>query len=313
MKSTCIITFLLALLSFEAISQKRTLNDLEKNKIRGRVNLIEQETFKVKEHFGEIIKVALEEKGNTWYNEKGYITKNSGFNNFRLLLDLDSLFNYTYQYDRLNNLTEHNSYKSDGSLDSKDIYKYDNNNLTEHNSYKSDGSLDSKNIYKYDDKGNQVEINYYKADGALFGKSLRQFDAMGNKKEENNYNPNGEWIKKIIYNYNEMGNLIEEDETQEYNKGELRFTSKYSYDKKNNLIDEKSYINGELNNSCSSTYKYDEKGNITEERSFTLDDAAYTNTYVYKFDEKGNWIVSTVFRGFAPIQITERRIIYYPN
>ena len=288
MKSTFIITFLLALISFDAISQKRTLNDLEKNKIRGRVNLIEQETFKVKEHFGEIIKVALEGKENTWYNEKGYITKNSGFSNSRLFFDDDSLFNYSYQYDRLNNLTEQNSYKSDGSLETKDIYKYD-------------------------DKGNQVEQNFYKADGTLNMKTLRQFDTMGNKKVENYYYSNGEWIKKIIYNYDEMGNLIEEDETQEYNKGELRFTNKYSYDKKNNLIDKKSYINGELNNSCSSTYKYDEKGNITEERSFTLDDAAYTNTYVYKFDEKGNWIVSTVFRGFAPIQITERRIIYYPN
>ena len=76
-----------------------------------------------------------------------------------------------------------NFYNAEGSLYSKDTYKYDEKgNNIELNFYKTDGSLSSKRTYKYDEKGNKIELNFYKTDGSLSSKQTYkyEFDTMGN-------------------------------------------------------------------------------------------------------------------------------------
>ena len=43
--------------------------------------------------------------------------------------------------------------------------------------YDSDGSLSSKNIYKYDSNNNKIERSTYNTDGSLFSKSIYKFFA----------------------------------------------------------------------------------------------------------------------------------------
>ena len=66
-----------------------------------------------------------------------------------------------------------------------------NGNEIEGNYYGADGSLENKNIYKYDDKGNEIEINYYKADDKTGGRSTLEYD--------NDNDNRGNWVRVVFY------------------------------------------------------------------------------------------------------------------
>ena len=77
--------------------------------------------------------------------------------------------------------------------------KIEKGNMIERNEYNADGSLSSKQTYKYDVKGNKIEGKHYIADGILSDKYTYkcEFDAMGN------------WIKKTIINDDKPKDLTE--------------------------------------------------------------------------------------------------------
>ena len=89
-------------------------------------------------------------------------------------------------------------YISDGSLDYKITFKYDDRGkIIESNNYNSDGSLKYKYTRKYDDKDNLIELNRYNSDGSLkyTNTYIYEFDKISNG------------IKKTIYD--EKGNAKE--------------------------------------------------------------------------------------------------------
>ena len=55
--------------------------------------------------------------------------------------------------------------------------------------YNSDGSLRSKDTYKYDEKGNKIEENMYNSDGSLRSKYTYKYE----------FDKQGNWIKKIEF------------------------------------------------------------------------------------------------------------------
>jgi hypothetical protein len=65
-----------------------------------------------------------------------------------------------YKYNEKGNLTEQSKYNSDGSIDSREIHKFDTKeNEIEWTKYE-DGSLKSTVTYKYDDSGHKIESNF---------------------------------------------------------------------------------------------------------------------------------------------------------
>jgi hypothetical protein len=69
--------------------------------------------------------------------------------------------------------------------------------------YKSDGSLKSKEIYKYDPQGNRTEDAWYDSDGSLISKDIRKYDSQGNMTEMIRYDeemkPEMQDVYTIIY------------------------------------------------------------------------------------------------------------------
>ena len=73
--------------------------------------------------------------------------------------------------------------------------------MIEENWYNSDGRLNSKTTYKYDEKGNNIEENNHDSDGRLNSKTTYKYDEKGNNIEENNYDSDGRLGKNYTYKY----------------------------------------------------------------------------------------------------------------
>ena len=94
------------------------------------------------------------------------------------------------------------SYKSDGSISWKTIYKYDDKENITIEIVTVPESLPSKSIYKCDNNGNEIESTSYKPDGSINSKRLSLYDAKGNKLEEIIYSSkSGKPESKIVYEY----------------------------------------------------------------------------------------------------------------
>ena len=150
-------------------------NSIEERNLFGKVKSIRSMEYDVVDKFGDIQKVN--------------ISFSIRFNNYEI-------------FNKEGNVIEYNGYNSDGSLDDKYIYKYDDNgNRIESNGYNSDGSLKSKFIDKYDDNGNKIEYIRYNSDGFLDWKSISKYDDKGNRIESIEDNSNGSLNYTLSYDY----------------------------------------------------------------------------------------------------------------
>jgi hypothetical protein len=267
---------------------------LTDSNIHGRVMTITESEYSAEEKFGEVKKLGLLSKVIYKYNEKG-------------------------------NLTEQSKYNSDGSLDSREIHKFDTKeNEIEWTKYE-DGSLKSTVTYKYDDTGHKIESNF---DGTYITKY--KYNSKGNQIAS--YSMLFENRDTSIYD--ERNNIIEN-----YQYGTTQIKTLYSYDEMNRLIksictreDEKSLI-------YETAYKFDNKGNVIEKEdiygygifeyndglswygmrdtSNTSDQSwrrkkGKTKTSLYdNFDSSGNWLRLKSLENHFLKAIKEREIQYY--
>ena len=81
---------------------------------------------------------------------------------------------------------------------------YENGNQIEDNEYNSDGSLNQRKTYKYDEQGNIIEKNRYHSDDALYERDTYnyKYDNMGNWIERESYG----WYYSEDRNYKETVN-----------------------------------------------------------------------------------------------------------
>jgi len=61
----------------------------------------------------------------------------------------------------------------------------------------SDGSLNSKWTYKYDENGNKIEEIWYNSDGSLLDKRTYLYDENGNQIERIRFNSGGLVTREI--------------------------------------------------------------------------------------------------------------------
>ncbi|MFA7066239.1 MAG: hypothetical protein WC199_05595 [Dysgonamonadaceae bacterium] len=276
-------------------------NDWTKNNLKGEVKSVKSSIFKAVDRHGEI------EKGEApWPNSINYLI-----------------------FDQEGKMIEEDICKSDGSLDSKKLYKYDDNsNMIEENWCHPDGRILSNRIFKYDNNGNMIEENYFSSGGSPDSKYLYKFDDNGNMIEKYSayndqvlyrerlyiYDDNGKMIEeqyfrrsvdrfhmKTLYKYSNNGKMIEESV---FNSDESP-SRKFIYNENGNII-EYYYYNSEGFDS-KNLYKYDTNGNKIEENQFNSDgNLEWQRLYKYEYDYKGNWIKKTGLH-----YITEREIEYY--
>lgn len=307
MKRAIIATLILSFFLNSCSKNKISKNDLTAYNLFGNVQSMKESRFGVAEKFGEIVKLPNDKKPT-----------------------VDIIFNINGQ------IIELYGYNSDGSLNVKMIFKYnEKGNNIESADYEADGTLSLKSTNKYDDMGNIIESNVYNPD-SLMQKVIYKYDKNGNKIEENSYEPGGKLSLKTLNKYDHKGIIIEskkldykeviyiKDEDGNFKKdknGNIVFTTQfnsiatsgntmsYKYDKNGNQIELIGYdSDGSIG--FSNTYKYDDMGNCVERNGFLWGEYE-SNKYEYEYDSHKNWIKSIYSFNGTPVHIEEREIQYF--
>ena len=210
-------------------------------------------------------------------------------------------------FNRQRNMVLYLIYEANGSISSKNIYKYDDeNNLIEEEIYYGD-ELSFRDLYTYNDKGKRIEKTTFDSDGNL---SLRQRYVYNDKEnviEERYHNNEDVFYNKIVFEYDDKNNVVEENH---YDADDLHCIKiNYKYDDNGNMIEEDHHAL--LNNmfDFKNQFKYDEKCNVIEE--IYLNHSATKRIIEYEFDEKGNWIKSISYEDGLQQNIIIREIEYF--
>ena len=114
-----------------------------------------------------------------------------------------------------------------------------NGNEIERIKYNRDGSLDSKDINKYDDRGNRIELVVSDFKNDIEVKFLEKYDLKGNKIEQKCFNKKGELFSKEIIKNNINGFKVERKVFNK--KGENNYIELFNYDDLGNKIERKVY------------------------------------------------------------------------
>lgn len=302
--------FIIFLIGCKKENNKNDLLDLG---LKSKVKSVVETYYNVEEKFGEIHLAKQNWKIDKHFNEDGFISqKSSSFSDGSGRIE-------KYIYDK-GNLVEVSSYKLNGSLNWKEITKYDDKkNKTEINTYNSDGSLDSRVRLEYNDKGIVIESNSYKSNGKL--DSTTKYDDSGNKVEYIGYDSNGNIIYTTIQKYDSQNNekekeIISENTEMYYNSyGEKILKSKgyWMNEKGSSLRDprrkEREWVSSSQINRGQANfkylYKYDDIGNKIEESVFINNNLQFAEKEAWTYDKNGNRIEEKYYDSEGDFYVTK--------
>ena len=164
------------------------------------------------------------------YNEKNKVIE---VNNYTK--DLSLYFKEKFSYNNLNYLTNYFLYNSEGELEEKSNYQYNENGKMKEAIFNSNTEygLNGKYEYKYNDKNELIESKYFSLEGVIEDYSTFGYDKNGNLVLSNHFNDNGDLIKRTIYKYNDKNKLIEEADYN--NKDIIVKFKKNQYDQFGNI------------------------------------------------------------------------------
>jgi len=166
-------------------------------------------------------------------------------------LDVKTIFVYNENGDKQERIISFSDRPGNNTL-----YKYDGGYLVEMEDF-YDGSPDGKSSYINDSNGNVIEASEYKPNGELKGKSTSVYDENNYRTEVNMFKPDGSHARKSTITYNENGDVVDRSD-------------------------------------------YDHEGNIRRKE-----------TYKYEYDSNKNWTNQIVYDGDSPQFIVGREIEYY--
>ncbi|GEM_PF-1205936 len=282
MKYTILVLSVLIL--FSCSGQHFPKKDLEFYEIDGKVNHLTIRHYKAIEKDGEILKGDANRDGEDdqtlTFNKQGYVIQ-------------------AYFYGEAD------------SLDSKLIRDHDKNfHCLGEKGYNADGERLFEWIWLYDDKGNNIERAKVQQDSSLFTSWFLYYDN------------NGELIARTVYRNPESGlfdslRWILDDKNRQIEEWNYGYYGLYGFNKVE-------YI-GE-SNKISKIYRYDYLKELSDFYEINYNDHDLISTVVqfgsdsteqqilsfeYDYDKQGNWIQKIHFKNGEPVNIDERRIIYY--
>lgn len=133
---------------------------------------------------------------------------------------------------RVNKVKSITTWQDENGTSCKDTYEaFDKNgNTTMLIRYKKDGSVDSKETFRYDKSQNKVEEYEYNGSNAVVSHKQYTYNAFNKRTEEKELGPNGELIRKTTITYSPSGQKTGETITD--SKGLLIKQVEYSYNTK---------------------------------------------------------------------------------
>lgn len=256
-----ITIFSVVILFFNSCQNNNVRNDLNEVALTGKVKSVIETNYEPIEKFGDII------KGE---KIKGYASSEATL------------------YNSEGNVIENIRYRSDGEMEYKSIFKFDEKaNKIQKDVYNSNKELEGRWEYNYDDKGMISETNIYDSIGKFIRKIKCEYDINGRVIEDYTYNSDGKLEERMTLDYIDAKNKTESI----YNaNGDLIFKNVYEYDENKTLMRQEYNIYGLYGKDIRTLYTY-----------------KYT-----KYDKEGNWIERIQYNEEnIPTIITDRKIEYY--
>ena len=184
-------------------------------------------------------------------------------------------------------------------------------------SYREDGSIKSKVIYRYDATGFLIEQT------SLNGEGDFQFKWIFTRSPETHtetaivYLADGSIYRKSVSVYDDQGNLISIDGFIGLDRLDYRALSRYDIEGNNTLS---LIYNADGTLDQRRVYEHDAYGNVTDESSYNGDGTLRDRRrYRYEYDAMGNWIKKSEFEWvtdaesgqFIETNQTKRTITYF--
>jgi YD repeat-containing protein len=184
-------------------------------------------------------------------------------------------YRITYDYYPDGQLKEIVKYGAGNRVDERWVYTYDGNNQ-QINIFSPDKNPTSIVKKKFDSNGNLVEDARFDTRGNEQKKVTYQYDSKSRTIEMVEYY-SGKQTKKLQYQYNDFDLVTE---IVQHNPDGSKFTqSKYSYDTKGNLIEER-WSEGQSDEFSHKQSSFDKEGNVLETDQYF---APYRYRVLYKY------------------------------
>lgn len=211
----------------------------------------------------------------TTYNEK-----NLPLNRVEVYSD-GSIYTYNYSFDEQGQLVSSNYSEEHGDISRTEYTYNEKGELIKY--YYKDSYMEDIVEYTYDENGNHKTAKHSDGNGVIYDVEYfyNEFNYLVQEKYVTKTDLGLE-IATYDYEYDIFGNLIKKVYT---NKGKINSVTIYTYDKKDNCIEEvytTDYINKVTN------YTYDENNYCIKKVVTTSDSIRYEYTMTY--DENGNLI-----------------------
>lgn len=212
---------------------------------------------------GNLIEETLEEEGSEIAERKSHNYLENGQKHKTYVHYIDGTYDtIEYIYDDKSRLISKVTTDSDGEIDGRKEYKYQNNKLVKETEYDYEDNISDEITYDYDENGNLKEMIHYDGVEKETIKTLHEYDEKGHRIETLIYNTKGKLVEKHGFLYDEKGRVVEATEETPY----------------------------ENNNT---TMQYDDKGNIIEQKEVN-EDGEINHFVERKFDENNNLLQSSV-------------------
>lgn len=260
------------------------------------------------------------------YNQNGKLIREIQYNS-----DCKVENSFKAKYNLKNKITEEKWFKSDTLLIYRRETFYENDKVSASISYNSNGEINSKALYEYDNRGNKIKTKYigennltksilkykynndrkkvkeetYNSSGELTAIKTWKYDENGYKLEKTVFIPSSQNRKKTTYQNDVHGNMIER---VKYIDDVISYKSIYDYDQNNNQIMVKGY-DSEKELKSESFSKFEDDKLILK----TNDIKSLDHISVLKFtlDHNKNWIKKEDYKDETIIHKTIRKIEYF--
>ncbi len=294
------ILLLVFLMSLSMYSQQ---TDWKQQDLKGKVKSVELISYAAGEKFGKVTKLGILGGEQNEFNENGLVIQKKLYGKGGLPIK-----QMTYQYDTVSNLIAQNVFDKKGALVRKILREYNQfNKITFESIYGADGILLSRSIFEYKDGVIPKKILTYNKKGVQINLQEFKYDKKSAAKSIATTNPKSKMIEKVE-KYDLHKNL-----THIYQfdvEGNLKSSVVYTYDTDNNLIESKFIDKGKL--LVHRILKYNDLGFLIEVSvSYPEKEKTDHITYQYDFDEQSNWTRAVEYVNSIPVQVKERKIIYY--
>lgn len=235
--------------------------------------------------FGKVNTAGITES-LTRYDGKGNVVRLTTYNIADGSVDVVTNF----RYDRNGNLVEELEKKNENTF--KTVHRFNaRNDRIETVIYKSEGAVDRKITYIYDETGLLLETVGRLDDGRIYMRDSYLYDGNGNVSEFRNNQ------RKFMMSYDRAGNLIEVRKYQRFFKSydtiqfALNEQFQFDYDRAGHLVETRTYRSDSTLKSRTQ-YLVNERGNILAEKEFGSDGRT-TYSKTLKYDKSGLLIEET--------------------